>query len=139
MKDITLILIINIIVILLLFPLLLLFQITIPKIMFIIVIYSVLLIIFYLINSNNLNNRYFLVKEPGLKDKVEYCLPGCHDGKCTVGEESACNYDYECNYCINRGDRRFIINNNDTNYNLQVKDINKQVIRLNNYISHLSS
>jgi hypothetical protein len=136
--DTTRILIINIAIIIL-FPILLLFQVTIPKLMFIIVIYSLLLIAFYLINSNNLNNKYFLVKEPKLKDKVEYCIPGCHNGVCHVGEESACNYDYECNYCINKGDNRFIINNNDTNYNLQVKDINKQVIRLNNYISQMHS
>ena len=136
--DTTRILIINIAIIIL-FPILLLFQVTIPKLMFIIVIYTMLLIAFYLINSNNLNNKYFLVKEPKLKDKVEYCIPGCRNGVCHVGEESACNYDYECNYCINKGDNRFIINNNDTNYNLQVKDINKQVIRLNNYISQMHS
>jgi len=138
MKDINITLLINIIIFIILIPLLLFFNLSMAKIMFIIIIYAFILIIYYIVNVNKLNNKYFLVKEPGLKDKVEYCPIGCVDGICNPGDNSVCTDNYECNYCINKTDNKFIINDESDDYDIKTRNINKQVIRLNNYINNLN-
>ena len=119
-----------------------------------------LFVIFYIVNKTNLivqKNQnvgiYNLNKGNNASKYLDLCKNGCVRGRCRTKKSNSknhCKYDFQCNYCKDRGSSQFYVDL--TNYEeilpdydlqeelskTQSEDLNNEIKENNEYIDDLN-
>jgi predicted transport protein len=124
----------------------------------IIIIVLLLFIIYYyspIIKIDNKVHSYNIHNLKGTSDHMLSCPNGCIRGVCNKNnsnnKNNTCNYDFNCQYCIDKNTKNFYVNFNkerniipvleeEENLNLSQKTLlNNYIQENNNYIKELNT